>query len=54
MKLENLIPKDKHDINAIKNLDHYSYNEIKPICINLLEWIQDINWPVAKKYLEKI
>jgi hypothetical protein len=45
--MEELIPKDKLDIEAVARLYNYSYHEIKPIIPQLLEWLQDINWPVA-------
>jgi hypothetical protein len=52
-----LIPKDKSDIATAEKLVNYSYEQVKPIIPNLLEWIQDMNWPVAgpvSNYLEGI
>jgi Domain of unknown function (DUF5071) len=48
--LQNLIPKDKHDWDLEKAMDihWYNYAELKPIIPQLLIWLQDINWPVAK------
>jgi hypothetical protein len=54
---KDLIPKDKHDIQRAENLKNYSYSELKPIIPELLEWLQDLNWPVAKpisEYLKSI
>ncbi|MCV9930701.1 DUF5071 domain-containing protein [Flavobacterium sp. LS1R47] len=54
---KDLIPKDKHDIQRAENLKNYSYSELKPIIPELLEWLQDFNWPVAKpisEYLKSI
>ncbi len=48
MNIENLIPKDKFDIITAEKLKNYSFEEIKPIIPNLLEWLQDLNWPVSK------
>lgn len=48
MKRIDLIPKDKFDIETAKNLCHYSYVEVKEIVPELLEWLQDMNWPVAR------
>ncbi|HRE76946.1 MAG TPA: DUF5071 domain-containing protein [Flavobacterium sp.] len=48
MNIEDLIPKDKLDIETAEKLKDYSYEEIKPIVPDLLDWIQDMNWPVAK------
>ncbi|WP_281227073.1 DUF5071 domain-containing protein [Flavobacterium aquiphilum] len=48
MNIENLIPKDKFDIETAEKLKNYSFEEIKPIIPNLLEWLQDLNWPVSQ------
>jgi hypothetical protein len=42
-----LIPKDKGDIATALKLNAYSYQDVKPIVPELLEWLQDGNWPVA-------
>lgn len=52
MDVQNLIPKDKYDIETAAKLKAYSYNQIKPIVYSLLQWLQDINWPVAKPIAE--
>lgn len=55
--VKDLIPKDKHDLETAIQLKNYSYQELKEIIPNLLEWLQDINWPVAKPvsdYLQSI
>jgi hypothetical protein len=57
MDVKELIPKDKFDEEAAKKLLQYSYEEIKPIVPQLLEWIQDGHWPVAehvRKFLKTI
>lgn len=58
MKLVNeLIPKDKFDIETAHKLKGHSYEQVKPIVPELLKWIQDMNWPVAgpvSEFLEKI
>ena len=45
--LKHLIPKDKFDIETAEKLKDYSYEELKTIIPQLMEWIQDMNWPVA-------
>lgn len=49
MKSSNeLLPRDKHDferVNALKTLDK---KELETIIPDLLEWLQDINWPISK------
>ena len=57
MKLKELIPKNKSDIETANRLKNYSYQEINAIVPELLEWIQDLNWPVAEPvaaYLKSI
>ncbi|MFL5743003.1 MAG: DUF5071 domain-containing protein [Flavisolibacter sp.] len=55
--LKDLIPKDKADTSTAKKLMGHNFEELKPIIPQLLEWIQDMNWPVAgpvSRYLESI
>jgi hypothetical protein len=47
MNIKNLIPKDKFDFETVEKLKNYSFEEIKPIIPNLLEWLQDMNWPIS-------
>ncbi len=42
-----LIPKHKSDLSGIESLKTIDISEAEPILGKLLEWIQDINWPVA-------
>ncbi|MDB3083823.1 DUF5071 domain-containing protein [Clostridioides difficile] len=49
--IEELLPKDKFDNSNIEKLKLLSDEDIRPICYRLLEWMQDYNWPVAKKIL---
>ena len=55
--MKDLIPKDKGDVKTAERLKNYSFEEVKSIIPELLEWIQDMNWPVARpiaNYLESI
>lgn len=52
MNIEELIPKHKDDQKVIEGLKWLSFEEIKPIIPNLLEWLQDINWPIARPIAE--
>lgn len=47
MNIREFIPKHKDDHLAIEALRNLSFEEIKPIIPDLLEWLQDINWPIA-------
>ena len=51
MNVKDLVPKDKHDISNIDKLYSLSDEEMKPIVYDLLEWIQDYNWPVAQELI---
>lgn len=48
MYIKNLLPKDKYDLESVENLKNFSFDEIQPIVPELLEWLQDCNWPVSK------
>lgn len=48
MDVRKLIPKNKHDRHGITELKKLSFEEIEPIVPKLLEWLQDMNWPVAE------
>jgi hypothetical protein len=45
--IHSLIPKDKHDLECVDRVSQLGYPAIAPILPQLLEWVQDINWPVA-------
>ncbi|MCS6821071.1 MAG: DUF5071 domain-containing protein [Microscillaceae bacterium] len=47
MNIQQLIPKHKDDQLVIEQLKKLSFSEIKPIIPELLEWLQDLNWPIA-------
>jgi len=46
-ELHELLPKDKHDLDRAKALVSIGYPTVAPILPDLLEWLQDGNWPVA-------
>jgi len=48
MNIKDLIPKDKFDQKTVDELKKLSFEQLKPIIPELLEWLQDMNWPVAK------
>jgi hypothetical protein len=47
MNIRELILSHKDDQKVIEGLKKLSFEEIKPIIPDLLEWLQDINWPIA-------
>ncbi len=47
MNEQNLIPKDKFDLDAAKRLSLATPEQISVVATSLLKWIADMNWPVA-------
>ncbi|AEW86779.1 DUF5071 domain-containing protein [Flavobacterium columnare] len=47
MNKSNLIPKNKEDVEFIKELELQSIEKVKEVIEELLEWMQDGNWPQA-------
>lgn len=45
--MKEFIPKHKSDTDAVSKLKNYFVEEIKDDVPLLLEWLQDMNWPVA-------
>ncbi|MGF6116213.1 hypothetical protein ABIE30_001120 [Janthinobacterium lividum] len=41
------LPRDKHDTENAQALIALSWEEIRPAMPQILEWMQDVNWPVA-------
>lgn len=52
MNVKDLVPKHKSDDTNIDKLYELSDDEIEVIIYDLLEWIQDYNWPIADKVLK--
>jgi hypothetical protein len=50
--IHKLIPKDKFDTSGIETLKKIEVNKVVPILGALLEWIQDINWPIATELIK--
>lgn len=48
MDVRKLIPKNKFDKHGIARLKKLSFEEIEPIIPELLEWMQDMNWPIGR------
>ncbi|MEM1354850.1 MAG: DUF5071 domain-containing protein [Planctomycetota bacterium] len=45
--LQSLLPKHKSDFESVNNLLALGYPEIAPLLPDLLEWLQDGNWPIS-------
>ncbi|MFG4001547.1 DUF5071 domain-containing protein [Flavobacterium aquidurense] len=52
MTTETLIPKDKFDYETVDRLKSCSYDQIESIIPELLEWLQDMNWPISQPIAE--
>lgn len=49
---ESLLPRHKSDNDRVEMIKKMDRDKILPLLPNLLEWIQDMNWPVASSVLE--
>ncbi|MBT9518713.1 MAG: DUF5071 domain-containing protein [Methyloversatilis discipulorum] len=47
LDLSSLLPAGKHDTAKAEAIVTLGYPEVEPILPSLLEWVQDLNWPVA-------
>ncbi|MFD0678964.1 MULTISPECIES: DUF5071 domain-containing protein [unclassified Paenibacillus] len=43
-----LLPRDKHDFERVNALEVLDKKELEKIIPDLLEWLQDMNWPIAE------
>lgn len=43
-----ILPRDKHDTLAVDRLSQLGYPIISPVLPELMKWLQDANWPVAR------
>ena len=50
-KCKELIPKSKFDDKNIDKILELNDEQFKYIALDLLEWIQDINWPISNKII---
>nr|WP_145404029.1 DUF5071 domain-containing protein [Paenibacillus xylanexedens] len=48
MQIRTMLPKDKFDIESIEKLDKRSNDELRDILPELMEWLQDRNWPISQ------
>jgi len=43
-----MLPKDKFDVESVEKLAKRSNDELRDILPELMEWLQDGNWPISK------
>ncbi|WP_339166516.1 DUF5071 domain-containing protein [Paenibacillus sp. FSL R5-0341] len=48
MDIRECLPRDKFDYKAVRKLSKFSDVELKVIIPELMEWLQDGNWPISK------
>ena len=46
--LRQLLPKDKLDVAGARGIVALGYPAVAPVLPELLEWLQDCNWPVSR------
>jgi hypothetical protein len=49
-----MIPKDKNDEESIRLLHLATDGEVVENIVQLLEWLQDVNWPVSKGVISRL
>jgi hypothetical protein len=49
---KDLLPRHKFDDDRVEMIKKMDRDKILPLLPSLLEWIQDMNWPVAPSVLE--
>jgi hypothetical protein len=48
-EISNLLPRDKFDFERVNELKQLNNTDLIHLLPNLLEWLQDINWPIAQE-----
>ncbi|SCZ02430.1 protein of unknown function [Paenibacillus polysaccharolyticus] len=48
MNIRTMLPKDKFDVESVEKLAKRSNDELRDILPELMEWLQDGNWPISK------
>lgn len=49
---QNYLPQDKQDHTSVEVLASLEKSTVLPLLPNLLEWLQDINWPIANGIID--
>lgn len=48
-KFQRYLPTDKHDFDSVEKLKQLDRESLIPLLPFLMEWMQDINWPITKE-----
>ncbi|WP_313804310.1 DUF5071 domain-containing protein [Cytobacillus sp.] len=46
------LPKNKHDFDQVYKLKKMDRTELLPLLPGLMEWVKDMNWPIAHEVAE--
>ncbi|MBU8878875.1 DUF5071 domain-containing protein [Bacillus sp. FJAT-29790] len=52
INFEEQLPRNKFDFERVHKIKRMEKKDIIPLLPELLEWIQDMNWPIAPKVAE--
>ena len=52
MNSQALLPKDKFDLDVVNRLSSATPEQVSGVAHSLLEWIADMNWPVASEIIQ--
>lgn len=52
MNSQALLPKDKFDLDVVNRLSSATPEQVTGVAHSLLEWIADMNWPVASEIIQ--
>ena len=47
-----MLPKNKFDFESVQQLKKLDKSELSPLLPDLMEWLQDMNWPIAAEIAE--
>ena len=52
VNINEMLPEDKFDFERVNNIMRMRNEDVIPLLPGLLEWIQDMNWPIAHEVVE--
>ena len=52
VNINEMLPRDKFDFERVNKIMRMRNEDVIPLLPGLLEWIQDMNWPIAHEVVE--
>jgi hypothetical protein len=52
MNAQAVLPRNKHDFERVEEIKRLDRNKIISLLPQLLEWVQDFNWPIASEIVD--